>query len=128
MSPVDITTEGITNLINKLKISSSPGPDNITVKILKTTTAISSQILRIIFTQSISEGALPIDWKISKVTQVFKSGKRSDPSNYRPISLTCIACKLLEHILYSHIASHLESNSFFFNKQHGFRPMRNTAF
>lgn len=51
---------------------------------------------------------------------VFKSGNRSDPSNYHPISLTCIACKLLEHIIYSHVARHLDDHSFF-HKQHGFR-------
>lgn len=122
MPAIEVTAEGIMNLIKKLKISSSPGPDNIPVKILKATDVISSQILQIIFTQSIREGTLPKDWKINKVAPVFKSGKRSDPTNYRPISLTCIACKLLEHIIYSHIANHLERNSFFFSNQHGFRP------
>lgn len=52
---------------------------------------------------------------------VFKSGNRNSPENYRPISLTCICCKLIEHIIASHVYNHLESNCFFFHNQHGFR-------
>lgn len=121
MPPIEITTEGIIKLINNLQSSSAPGPDNIPAKILKATNTASSRFLQIIFTQSISEGTIPDDWKLSKVTPVFKSGHKSDPSNYRPIALTCIACKLLEHIIYSHTAAHLDNNNFFFHNQHGFR-------
>lgn len=52
---------------------------------------------------------------------VFKSGDRQSPFNYRPISITSLPCKILEHIIYSHVASFLESNSFFDPAQHGFR-------
>lgn len=122
MPPVVITVEGILCLINKLKISSAPGPDNIPAKFLKSTKDVSSRILQIVFAQSLLEGEIPHDWRTAKVTPVFKKGNRSYPSNYRPISLTCVACKLMEHIIYSHVASHLDNNSFFFRKQHGFRP------
>lgn len=122
MLPIIINSQGIMKLIENLKISSAPGPDNISAKILKGTKEISSQILQIIFTQSITDSSLPNDWKISKVVPVYKSGSRSDPSNYRPISLTSIACKLLEHIIYSQIACHLGDHSFFFHNQHVFRP------
>lgn len=121
MPRIFVTSEGIANLIDNLKFSSSPGPDNIPAKILKSTKIISSLILQFIFNQSLDTGFIPKDWKISKVTPVPKSGSPSDPSNYRPISLTCIACKLLEHVIYSHIATHLDQNSFFFSNQHGFR-------
>lgn len=121
MPPVTITSEGISKLIENLKPSTSPGPDNIPAKILKGTKELSSQILQLIFDQSLKTGQIPDDWKTSKVVPVFKTGDRSDPSNYRPISLTCISCKLFEHILYSNIADHLDKNSFFFPKQHGFR-------
>lgn len=122
MPPIIITSQGILKLIEKMKISSAPGHDGITAKILKGTKVFSSSILEIIFTQSITDSSLPTDWKINKVVPVYKSGSRSDPSNYRPISLTSIACKLLEHIIYSQIACHLGNHSFFFPNQHGFRP------
>ena len=35
---------------------------------------------------------------------------KSDPSNYRPIFLSCICCKIMEHIVLSHTAKHLSTN------------------
>lgn len=52
---------------------------------------------------------------------LHKSGSTHCPINYRPISLTSIPCKLLEHVIYSHVVQFLESNSFFSVHQHGFR-------
>lgn len=121
METIDITPEGIASLINNLKVSTSSGVDNINTKILKNTVHVSSQILFHIFTQSLASGQLPIDWKIAKVIPVFKNGNKTSRENYRPISLTCICCKLLEHIIASHIFRHLEKNKYFYNHQHGFR-------
>ena len=55
---------------------------------------------------------------------IFKKGLHNDPTNYRPISLTSIICKVLERIIYSHIISHLECNNFLNNAQFGFRQRR----
>lgn len=52
---------------------------------------------------------------------MHKSGDRHSPNNYRPVSLTSICCKIMEHVIYSHIIKFLESNSFFTKFQHGFR-------
>jgi len=55
------------------------------------------------------------------VVPIYKKGSHSQPSNYRPVSLTSICCKTLEHILYSHIMNHLQNNNVLCNVQHGFR-------
>ena len=52
--------------------------------------------LSILHNKSLKSGAIPIGWKIADVTAVFKKGAKSDPRSYRPVSLTCLACKLLE--------------------------------
>lgn len=121
MEPIDVTEDGIAGLINNLKLSSSSGPDNINSKILKNTVTLSSKFLYHIYRQSLSSGQLPSDWKTAKVVPVHKSGNKNSPENYRPISLTSICCKMLEHIIASHVYRHLESNNFFFSNQHGFR-------
>lgn len=121
MAPITVTAEGISKLITNLKVPTSSGIDSINSKILKNTTDTSSLFLCLLFNQSLSSGELPDDWKIGKVVPVFKSGDSHSPHNYRPISLTCIPCKLLEHIIASHIYDHLESKNFFFSNQHGFR-------
>ena len=55
---------------------------------------------------------------------VFKKGNRSTPSNYRPISLTLIVCKILEHVIHSSVIFHFEKNSILTDCQHGFRKRR----
>ena len=55
------------------------------------------------------------------MTAVFKKGDRTQPANYRPVSLTCIACKVLEHIISSNIRAHLDQHDILNDFQHGFR-------
>ena len=55
------------------------------------------------------------------VVPVFKKGKRYDRTNYRPISLTCVASKLMEHIISSCIMSHASQHNLLYPLQHGFR-------
>ena len=52
---------------------------------------------------------------------MFKKGARSDPANYRPVSLTCILCKLLEHVLCTHVRGHLDKHGILSPENHGFR-------
>ena len=76
---------------DKLKINKAPGPDQIHPRILKEMSSVIAPILTMIYCKSYKTGELPDVWKLANITPVFKKGKRSDPSNYRPISLTCIA-------------------------------------
>ena len=52
-------------------------------------------LLAVIFNMSMQTGEIPSIWRFAIVTPVFKKGSLIDPTNYRPISLTCISCKLL---------------------------------
>ena len=61
------------------------------------------------------------------VCGVFKGGQKSNPCNYRPIPLTCIACKVLQHIVDSHVMKHLDSHRILTDVQHGFRAKRLTV-
>ena len=76
------------------------------------------------FKASLDQSALPAAWKHAWLIPVFKKGERARPSNYRPISLTCIACKCLEHIIHSNIMDHLDNNAILSDFQHGFRKKR----
>ena len=55
-----------------------------------------------------------------------KKGKNQIRLNYRPISLTCIASKILEHIIHSHVMKHLQQKNVLTDCQHGFRAKRST--
>ena len=79
-----------------------------------------------LFQTSLDNGEIPDIWKKANVTPLFKKGDKSIASNYRGVSLTCIASEIMEHILHSFIMKHLESNNILTDYQHGFRSKRST--
>ena len=100
------------------------GPDGITPRLLKMIAEEITPALTLLYRNSYNSGTLPLDWKMAYITAVFKKGERYAAVNYRPISLTCIACKLMEHIITSHTMSHLERNKILCQEQLGFRRGR----
>ena len=83
-----------------------------------------SPILALIFNESLARGDVTDEWRQANVSPVFKKGEKYDAANYRPVSLTCICCKTLEHILVSNINKHLALVSILADCQHGFRSQR----
>jgi len=90
MSPVFFTPATVNKRIKHLRNNTSPGPDSVPAEFYKATASFVSFPLSVIFNISIQTGDLPDIWKHAGITPVFKKGSPSDPSNYRPISLTCI--------------------------------------
>ena len=82
-----------------------------------------SPIQTALFKQSLHTGNLPTHWKTAWIAPVFKKG---DPANCRPVSLTSTACKLMEHVLCSHIRGHLYAHEILSDTNHGFRARHNT--
>ena len=78
-------------------------------------------IITLLYNRCLKQGELPNDWKTALVSPIYKKGDVSEPANYRPVSLTCILCKCMEHIITSHIATHLDNNKILTFRQHGFR-------
>ena len=78
-------------------------------------------MLQIIFSQSYQDGLLPSDWFQGNVIPILKDGDRTVPANYIPISLTSVCCKVMEHIIYHSVMSHLEQYNVLNPLQHGFR-------
>lgn len=74
-----------------------------------------------IYQASLKQATVPDAWKEANVTPVYKKGERNKAVNYRPISLTCILSKQMEHIIASQIMGHLNQNNILYSKQHGFR-------
>ena len=66
-------------------------------------------------------GEIPKEWTLANISPLFKKGDRSLAYNYRPVSLTCVPCKLLEHIVCSNIMVHLDEHKLLSDKQHAFR-------
>jgi len=107
-------------LINKLKTDGSPGPDKITAKLLQQVAWEISPPLTILFRKSLAEGVVPEDWRLANVTPIYKKGKKTEPGNYRPVSLTSICGKLMEAHIKLQITKHLTDNNMMRSSQHGF--------
>ena len=74
--------------------------------------------------KSYNSGKLSDDWKSVNVVPVFKKGNTSLVANYRPISLTCVSCKIIEHIITSNVMRHASTHNILYHLQHGFRDKR----
>ena len=121
---VTISVQGVQKLLRGLQPGKAPGPDNISPRVLKELSDEIAPILTTIYQSSIQSGEVPSDWKEANVTPIFKKGEHYEPANYRPVSLTSVCCKVMEHILTSTIMTHLENNDILCHQQHGFRKRR----
>ena len=122
-----VTRSEIINIIHAFKDSKSPGPDNIGPKLLKSTLSDVIDPLVYICNLSFSTGCVPDSFKIAKVIPVFKKGEKTNPSNYRPISLLSIFHKLLEKLMYKRVYSFLHKFSVLYQYQFGFRQYHSTS-
>ena len=109
IDPLIISVREVMAQLSAWKPNKAPGPDEIPPWFMKEYANEIAPVLAKIFQQSIDSGDVPKKWKNANVTAIFKKCSRSDPGNYRPISLTCIASKVLEHIVHSHIMKYLNS-------------------
>ncbi len=82
--------------------------------------------LCLIFNYSLSTSTIPSLWRKSIVVPLFKKGKREDPKNYRPVSLTSVICRLMEKIIHFRILDHFFKNNLISSAQHGFISKRST--
>ena len=89
--------------------------------VLKEHSAELSPAITALFRQSLDTGTLPQDWTNAIITPVYKKGSIHSAANYRPVSLTSVICKLLEHIICSYILTHMEKHDLLTPLQHGFR-------
>jgi hypothetical protein len=124
MPDILVSLPGVTKLLSSLKPHKAAGPDRIKPLVLKELAIEIAPILRYIFQRSLDTGEVPRDWRDANVTPIYKKGSGLMASNYRPVSLTCICSKVLEHIIVSGMKVHLESSGILCDRQHGFREKR----
>ena len=124
LNNLTVTKKGVLALLKNIKEDKATGPDDIPGKLLKYCALELHEIFTVLFQKSLDMGTVPDEWKVAHITPLFKKGDKAKAENYRPISLTCIVSKLLEHIVHSNIMDFLDSKSFLTPFQHGFRQKR----
>ncbi|KAL8609731.1 hypothetical protein ACOMHN_042770 [Nucella lapillus] len=124
MPPIRVSEAGVKKLLLNLQPCKATGPDNISAFVLKTTAQELSPLLTKLFQLSLDTEQVPSDWKQANIVPIFKKGDRNLPANYRPVSLTSITCKVLEHIVHSTIMDFFDRHQVLTDSQHGFRQRR----
>lgn len=110
--------------LKSLNITKSMGSDNLHPKLLYETADSLATPICSIMNKTFDSGKIPSKWKEANVTAIHKKGDKASPSNYRPISLTSIPCKMCEKTVRETIMNHMLTNNLFSDEQFGFRNKR----
>lgn len=124
MQKIVVTPDLVLKKLNAVNPTKAQGPDGIHPKILYEMRNELAEPLAILFNKSLTEGFVPEDWKQGQITPIYKKGIRSSPTNYRPVSLTSVVCKLLEGVIKDNVMQHLQVNDLISDQQHGFIPQK----
>lgn len=126
-SDAPITKEDINKILKELNTTKSPGPDQVHPKVLFELADVIDTPLCLIFNESFSSRIVPHQWKIGQISALFKKGDKTLPSNYRPVSLTSVLCKVMEKLIRKKIVEHMNTQNLFSDKQFGFIGGRSTS-
>jgi len=120
------STHEITTIIKSLKAKNSYGYDEVTTKLLKISAKYICSPLTHICNKAISSGTFPERLKYSVTKPLYKKGDKTDPSNYRPISILTSFSKVLEKALYNRLVEYINNNKLLTGQQYGFQKKFST--
>ena len=98
-----VTPKMVAKKISDMKGNTSPGVDGIPPKLQGESVEQISVPLQIMFSYSLDEGIVMLEWKEGNIIPLFKKGSRFKSENYRPVSLTSVISKLLERLIKDHL-------------------------
>jgi len=120
--PFTTNIKTIRRRIKAIGKNKSVVPDRVSGEILKLVGEAMIPYLARLLDITMNNGTLPGDWKTDTVIPIHKGGDRSLVTNYRPVSLTSVVCKQMEHVIASYIRQVWDKNDWLYECQHGFRP------
>ena len=100
--------------------------DNLSGKFLKDRATVLAKPISQICNLSVKYSIFPSDCKIAKLKPLFKKGSKTDPQNYRPISLLPLVSKIIEKVIHDQTQRFLDNNDIIYRYQWGFRTFFST--
>ena len=112
--------------MENIEVSKSSDKEKLPGRFLKDGAKILSKPISEICNLSISHGIFPNACKVGKLKAISTTGKKVDPSNYRPISLLPLISKIIEKVVHDQENEFLSVNKILYNYQSGFRTNHST--
>jgi len=106
--------------VNKLYVNKSERLDLMHLRFVCEIRHEIARPLAILFDRSFESKQIPTIWKCANITPIYKKGRKDKAYNYRPVTLTCILCKVMESIVRDQFMEHFLLNKLFTNRQFGF--------
>ena len=117
--------EKVLKIMKNIESSKAASVDKLSGRFLKDDTNILGKPISALCNLSISQ-SLPSACKVAKLEPIFKKGNKTDPSNYRPISLLPSVLKIIERVIHDQINTFLLDEDILYNYQSGFRGNHST--
>ena len=124
ISNIEFDEHDIAEAIKELDPYSATPDGDIPAKVLVCCKEQLALPLKLLWQHSLKTGLIPPTLKTQFITPIYKKDNRSDPANYRPVSITSHLIKIFERVLRRHLVSYLELNNILNQSQHGFRKNR----
>ena len=126
INTVEFTVQNVQKALGSQNPSKACGPDGIHPCLVRELSAELAPTIAHLFTRSMNDGQVPSEWKTASVSPIFKKGSKHIAANYRPVSLTCILCKIMETIVREVMLKHILENDLISNSHNKSKKGKHT--